>query len=98
MNRDEAQEEINQQYRDYHHVFGDQAGIRVLADISSYTALFDNEMAAWSEDPAYAQGKQDVVRFIFERLGYSDDPMAIIQGILSKRPGVPALPEVEPEN
>jgi len=95
MDRDEAQEEINQKYRDYHHVFGDQAGVRVLADLASFASLLDlDDPVDW----AHAQGKQDVLRFIFDRMGYARDIPSAIQGILSQRPGVPILPDLDPED
>lgn len=91
---EEAQEEINQKYRDYHQVFGDTAGQRVLVDLVRFASLLElDDPVDW----AHAQGKQDVLRFIFDRMGYADDIGAAVHGLLSTRPGVPMLPEIERE-
>lgn len=92
MDRVQAQEQVNQWYRDYHHTFGDPVGIRVLADVIQFTSLLERDDPV---SPDYALGKQDVVRFILERMGYAEDVEKAVEALLSRRPSVPMLPDIE---
>lgn len=74
----------------YRRVFGTDEGRIVLADLMEFVGLWNN---GFYEDPRKAErcaGQRDVLMFLIERAGISDDYLEIARALFS-------VPAKEPE-
>lgn len=75
----------------YRRVFGTDEGRVVLADLMDFVGLWQNPFYISVRKSERVLGQRDLLMYILERLGVSDDPMAIARAILE-------IPVPQPEN
>ena len=81
----------------YRRVFATDEGRLVLADLMEFVGLWNN---GFELDPRKAErlaGQRDVLMFILERAGISDDYQAIAEALLDIPAREPEPPQIEAE-
>lgn len=90
----EIEAELQRDYRDFHATFDTASGRRVLAKLMQFTSFVELDDP---RDFGRRMGKEDVIRYILETMGYANDLNVLVAGILSAPARAPELPDFDAE-
>lgn len=77
----------------YRNVFARGSGPRVLADLMDFAGLWDNRFLEDARKADRVAGQKDVVLYILEQIGISDDYEAIARALIK----IPVRPKEKPQ-